>query len=293
MPDYGQPLQFGTFPTPDGSDPQRPVELALVAEAAGLDLVVVQDHPYQRRFLDVWALLATILARTSRIRVSPGVANLPLRPPFVLAKTVASLDLLSDGRVELGLGAGGFWDAIEAAGGPRRTPGEARRALSEAIDVIRAVWDTSERSIRIDGKHYRVHGVHPGPAPAHPVEIWVGGYGPRMLDLVGRKADGWLPSWPFLPPERLAEASARIDEAAAAAGREPAQVRRLYNVAVAGDDSPGLRGGAADWPEQLAALTLEHGTSVFVMWGDDPALVRTWGEEVAPAVRELVARERG
>lgn len=292
MPDYAQPLRFGSFPTPDATDPHRPVELALAAETAGLDLVVVQDHPYQRRFLDVWALLATILARTDRIQVAPGVANLPLRPPYVLAKTVASLDLLSGGRVELGLGAGGFWDAIEAAGGPRRSPGEARRALVEAIDVIRAVWDTDQRSIRVDGDHYRVRGAHPGPAPAHPVEIWVGGYGPRMLAVIGEKADGWLPSWPYLPPDRLAEAGARVDEAAVAAGRDPADVRRLYNVAVADGDSPGLAGGPADWPEQLAALTLEHGMSTFVMWGDDPDVVRVWGEEVAPATRELVARGR-
>lgn len=290
MADYGQQLMFGTFPTPDASDPQRPIELAQAAEAAGVDLVVVQDHPYQRRFFDVWALLATILARTTRLRVAPGVANLPLRPPFVLAKTAASLDLLSGGRVELGLGAGGFWEAIEAAGGPRRSPGEARRALAEAISVIRAVWDTSQRSIRIDGDTYRVRGAHPGPAPAHPMEIWVGGYGPRMLTVVGERADGWLPSWPYLPPERLGAASARIDEAAVAAGRDPAQIRRLYNVAVADGDSPGLRGGPADWPEQLAALTHEHGISTFVMWGDDPITVRRWGEEVAPAVRELVGR---
>lgn len=293
MPDYAQTLRFGSFPTPDASDPQRPVELAVAAEMAGLDLIVVQDHPYQRRFLDVWALLATILARTDRIRVAPGVVNLPLRPPYVLAKTAASLDLLSGGRVELGVGAGGFWDAIEAAGGPRRSPGDARRALAEAIDIIRAVWDTDERSIRVDGEHYRVHGAHPGPAPAHPVEIWVGGYGPRMLALIGERADGWLPSWPYLPPERLAEASARIDDAAVAAGRDPGAVRRLYNVAVAEGDFPGLAGGPGDWPEQLAALTLEHGMSTFVMWGDDPDLVRRWGEEVAPAVRELVDRERG
>ena len=93
------------------------VELALLTEAAGLELATIQDHPYQARFLDAWALIATVLARTSTLRVTTNVTNLPLRPPFVLAKTVASLDLLSRGRVELGIGAGGFWDAIEAAGG--------------------------------------------------------------------------------------------------------------------------------------------------------------------------------
>ena len=128
MTDYGQDLQFGTFLTPDASQPDQVVELALLTETAGLELATIQDHPYQARFLDAWALIATVAARTSTLRLTTNVTNLPLRPPFVLAKTVASLDLLSRGRIELGIGAGAFWDAVAAAGGPRRTPREARRA---------------------------------------------------------------------------------------------------------------------------------------------------------------------
>ena len=75
------------------------------------------------------------------IRLTPNVLNLPLRPPAVLARSAASLDLLSGGRLELGLGAGAFWDAIEAMGGPRRSPGAGSRALAEAIEIIRATWD--------------------------------------------------------------------------------------------------------------------------------------------------------
>jgi hypothetical protein len=185
--------------------------------------------------------------------------------------------------VELGLGAGAVWDAIEATGGPRRSPGEALRALEEGIAVIRSTWDTSQRSVRVAGDHYRVVGAHPGPAPAHDVEIWVGAVGPRMLELTGRVGDGWLPSQSYVPPETLADRNARIDEAALAAGREPSRVRRLYNV----DDSddPG-------WPEWLARLTLEHGTSTFILATDDPARIRRFGTEVAPAVRELVLAER-
>ncbi len=283
MPDYGQDLQFGTFLTPDVADPDRVVELALLTEAAGLELATFQDHPYQARFLDAWALIATVLARTSALRVTTNVSNLPLRPPFVLAKTVASLDLLSRGRVELGLGAGGFWDAIEAAGGPRRSPGQALRALEEGIAVIRGAWDTSQRSVRVTGEHYRVAGVHPGPAPVHDVEIWVGAIGPRMLELTGRLGDGWLPSQAYVPPETLAERNARIDEAALAVGRDPAQVRRLYNVNAS--DDPG-------WAEWLAGLTLEHGTSTFILGADDPAAIQRFGTEVAPAVRDLVFAER-
>src|SRR5690606_36029905 len=94
-----------------------------------------------------------------------------------------------------GLGAGGFWDAIEAMGGRRLTPGQGVDALSEAIDVIRTLWDMSTRErVVVDGTYYRLDGAKRGPAPAHDIGIWVGAYKPRMLRLTGRKADGWLPS---------------------------------------------------------------------------------------------------
>lgn len=289
MTDYGHDLQFGTFLTPDAQRGSQVLELAALTELCGLDLVTVQDHPYQARFLDAFALLASIAARTSSVRVAPNVANLPLRPPFVLAKTVASLDLLSNGRVELGIGAGGFQDAIAAAGGPRRTPGEAFAALAEAIEIIRATWDVAGGTVRHEGRHYRAVGAHPGPAPAHRVEIWIGAIGPRMLRLTGSHGDGWLPSMPYVPPEALGERNALIDEAAAAAGRAPADVRRLYNVNAAdGRGGPGLAGSPGDWAEQLAGLALEHGMSTFLLMADDAELIRRFAGEVVPAVRELV-----
>src|SRR5256884_8733503 len=129
--DYGQPVRFGVFVTPEATE--RPLQLAVLADELGFDLVGVQDHPYQRRFFDTWTLLTAIAMRTERISVFPDVANLPLRPPAMLAKAAATLDKLSGGRVELGLGAGGFWDAIKAYGGPARTPGEAVSAGEGAI----------------------------------------------------------------------------------------------------------------------------------------------------------------
>ena len=152
MTDYGHPLRFGSFITPSAASPQRGVELAVLSEELGYDLATFQDHPYQPSFLDTWTLMSYAAARTERIQLSGNVVNLPLRPPAVLAKSVASLDLLSGGRVALGLGAGGFWDAIEAYGGTRLAPGEAVDALAEAIAIIRGVWDTSERSVlAVDG----------------------------------------------------------------------------------------------------------------------------------------------
>jgi alkanesulfonate monooxygenase SsuD/methylene tetrahydromethanopterin reductase-like flavin-dependent oxidoreductase (luciferase family) len=291
--DYRHDLLFGTFITPVAAAPDRLVGLAQPTEQVGLDLVTVQDHPYQARFLDTWTLLSVIAARTNAVRVSPNVANLPLRPPGVLARSVASLDLLSGGRVELGLGAGAFWDAIEAVGGRRLTQGQAIKALEEGIRIIRATWAPSG-TVRVDGEFHRSWGAHAGPAPAHDVAIWIGAVKPRMLALTGRAGDGWLPSSPYVGPEQLAEANARIDEVAVAAGRDPSAVRRLYNIAGRFErtGSGFLVGPPAMWAEQLAELAVTHGMSAFIAMGDDPEHIRRFAAEVAPAVRELVAAER-
>src|ERR671924_1856599 len=124
MTDYGHELLFGTFVTPVAQPAMHAVELAVVADRAGLDLVTFQDHPYQSAFHDTWTLLSFVASRTQHIHLSPNVLNLPLRQPAVLARSAASLDLLSGGRFELGIGAGGVWDAIEAMGGRRLTPGQ-------------------------------------------------------------------------------------------------------------------------------------------------------------------------
>src|SRR5436189_6381228 len=136
--DYGQPVRFGVFVIPEATD--RPMQQALVADELGFDVIGVQDHPYQRRFFDTWTLLTAIAMRTERLTVFPDVANLPLRPPAMLATAAASLDILSGGRLELGLGAGGFWNGIKAYGGPVRAPGESVSAVEEAIKVMRLRW---------------------------------------------------------------------------------------------------------------------------------------------------------
>ncbi len=293
MTDYGHELSFGIFVTPQADAASQVIELARRADAAGLDWVSVQDHPYQPGFLDAWTLLTSIAAATENIGVFPNVANLPLRPPAMLARAAASLDILSGGRVELGLGTGAFWDAIAALGGPRRTAGESVDALREAIAVIRALW-TPGRGARLPGKHYELNGAKPGPFPVHDIGIWVGAYKERMLRLTGELADGWLPSSPYAPPERLAAMNAVIDAAAVDAGRPPAAVRRIYNIAgsFGGSGSGFLDGPPKVWVEQLAGLVLDEGMSGFVLMADDASTLERFAAEVAPPVRELVARER-
>lgn len=283
--DYGHDLRFGSFITPTASPAQNPVVLAQVSEAAGLDLVTYQDHPYQPAFLDTWTLMSYVAAVTERIHIAANVINVPLRMP-TLPRAAASLDLLSGGRFDLALGAGAFWDAIAAMGGPRRTPGEAVTALEEVIDIVRETWRTDERGgVFHDGPAYPVRGAKRGPRPAHDIPIWIGALKPRMLRLIGRKGDGWLPSEAMMQPGDLDEGMARIDDAARGAGREPEQIRRLLNI--------GPEADTRSWAHRLAALTLNSGVSTFILASDDPQTLHRFGQEVAPAVRELVEYERG
>jgi alkanesulfonate monooxygenase SsuD/methylene tetrahydromethanopterin reductase-like flavin-dependent oxidoreductase (luciferase family) len=291
MPDYGRDVTFGYFLIPNADDPL--LDIARDIEARGLDWIGIQDHPYQRRFVDTWTLLGAIAAVTTRVGFFPDVANLPLRPPAVMAKAAASLDVLSGGRFELALGAGSFWDAIAAYGGPRREPRDALGALEEAIQVIRMIW-SGERNLRFDGSYYRLSGAHSGPVPIHPIGIWLGVYGPRALRLLGRLADGWVPS---LRGEIsfLRDGSARIDDAAAAAGRDPRDIQRVANVN--GRITDGTRGGLLNgpvdqWIDELTDLAVGYGFDTFMFWGEGEDQLPRFAEEVAPAVRAQVAAER-
>ncbi|HET7480752.1 MAG TPA: LLM class flavin-dependent oxidoreductase [Rubrobacteraceae bacterium] len=295
MTDYGRDLEFGVSAEPLADPPDHAAKIVKAADRAGLDLVGIQDHPYQRRFLDTWTLISTLVPVTERVRFFPDVANLPLRPPAMLAKAAASLDVLSGGRVEIGLGAGAFWDAIVAMDGPRRSPAEAVRSVEEAIQVMRLVW-SEERSLRFEGEIYALNGMRPGPRPVHDIGIWIGAAGPRMLQLVGRLADGWVPSLFWAPPERLPELHARIDAGAAEAGRQTSEIKRVYNLSgrIGAEGEGLLEGPASTWIEQLTRFVLECGMDTFIYWPseDHERQVEAFANEVVPAVREAVAKER-
>jgi alkanesulfonate monooxygenase SsuD/methylene tetrahydromethanopterin reductase-like flavin-dependent oxidoreductase (luciferase family) len=294
------PHRFGISVLPNTEDVDRIRELVGVADRAGLDLVGIQDHPYQRRFLDTWSLIPALFAETERISICTDVANLPLRPPAVMAKAAASLDVLSGGRFELGLGAGGYFDPIVGFGGPRRTPGESVEALDEAIDVIRLLW-SEERSVSFEGKHYRLHDARPGPLPAHPIGIWLGAFMPRMLRLTGRKADGWLPSLGVLTRDEMRAGNQQIDAAAEKAGRDPGSIRRILNVQGLIGEGPGpsrselpvgyLMGeplvGPVDWWVETFGGFIDDGFDTLIFWPVDtvPDQVELLAHEVAPQVR--------
>jgi alkanesulfonate monooxygenase SsuD/methylene tetrahydromethanopterin reductase-like flavin-dependent oxidoreductase (luciferase family) len=285
-------VEFGASIDPSAAELPEARRIARRADELGFEFVGIQDHPYQHRFLDTWMLIAALLAETERVRFFPNVANLPLRGPAMIAKQAASLDVLSGGRFELGLGAGYFWEGIAAMGGPRRTGAEAVDALAEGIEIIRAFW-RGDDPVRVHGRFYAVDGLKPGPPPAHPIAIWVGAYQPRMLALTGRLGDGWIPSLGYLPPDQVPAARERVDEAAGAAGRDPAEIRRLYNVAGTIADGPTrelLVGPPSHWIEELARFALELGFETFVFWPrEDPvSQLERFAREVVPGVRETV-----
>ena len=285
---YGRPLEFGLSIVPVSADLELARSLAQRADGLGLDLIGIQDHPYQWRFLETWSLMTDLLARTERIRFFPDVTNLPLRGPAMIAKQAASLDVLSGGRFELGLGAGAFWEAIGAMGGPVRSGHEALESLEEAIEIIRAFW-SGERTIAFEGRHYSVRGLHPGPPPAHPIGIWLGVGKPRALALTGRLAEGWVPSLGWATPDLVPDMQKRIDGGAQAAGRDPSEIRRVFNVSGRIADGPtrGLLDGPPDhWIETLSSFARELGFDTFVFWPSEDELVQLerFAGEVAPAL---------
>jgi alkanesulfonate monooxygenase SsuD/methylene tetrahydromethanopterin reductase-like flavin-dependent oxidoreductase (luciferase family) len=285
------PVKFGLNVDPNAGGLTIAARIAAIADDNGLELVGVQDHPYNADFTDTLTTITWLAARTGSVHFFPNVANLPLRPPAMLAKQAATIDVLSGGRFELGLGAGAFANGIAGMGGPGRTPGQARGALSEAIDIIRASWAGQPFSYR--GTYYDVPDVRPGPRPAHDIGLWLGVSGPRAARLVGAKADGWSVSAPYLPPARLPDLNAIITGAAHDAGRDPGSVTRLYNVMglITPEDRDAFHGPAERWVQTLASLHADSQMNAFVFWpsGDRERQSRLFAEQVVPAARRAIA----
>ncbi len=293
-----RPLRFGINVVPNAADYDAILAQVHAAEEGGLDLVGVQDHPYQRRFLDTYSLIADLVARTDRLRFFPDVTSLAMRDPPMIAKAAVSMDIMSGGRFELGLGAGNFWDAVEGMGRARRTNREAFEALEEAIAIIRAALDVGpeRRVVRGPGPWYPIPGYPAGPPPAHQVGIWLGVYRSRGLSLVGRAADGWIPSLGYATFEGLKQGGEAIDRAAVAAGRNPDDITRLVNfngVIVEGErgEAP-LTGPVEHWVTTIASWAEDVGIDSFILYAQDGDAdqVRRFAAEVAPAVRERVGR---
>src|SRR6266540_1354813 len=207
---------------------------ALHAEQLRFDIVTLHGdvlHGTAPSY-ETWTLLTWLAARTTHIRFAPVVLALPNRHPAVLAKMAETLDRLSDGRLVLTLGSGAAINepAYRAFGLAQRSPREKVAALEEAIDMLRGLWSSSGFSYA--GHHFQTEGATIEPKSRHPIPIWLGAFGDRMVDLVGRKADGWLPTFQFLPPEQAYRKLERIRRVAEEADRHPDEITYAYNVPV-------------------------------------------------------------
>jgi alkanesulfonate monooxygenase SsuD/methylene tetrahydromethanopterin reductase-like flavin-dependent oxidoreductase (luciferase family) len=249
-----------------------------------------------------WTLLTALGKVTKKVQLGTNVLSLPLRPPAVLAKQAATLDVLSGGRVVLGLGAGSYWDGISAFGGPRRTPGEAYQAFEDAIHIMRGFWDNPEKSFTYEGEIYQVQGSKPGPAPVRRIPLWFGARGPRMLNLLGRMGDGLFISYNYDQPEILTTVNEHIDKGADQAGREHTEIRRGYNLMGVIDlgraDTPAknvkeeyLAGDTQYWIEKILRWYQEYRQDTFIFWpiGGNPLVqIEAFAQTIVPAVRKLV-----
>jgi len=145
-------------------------------------------------------------------------------------------------------------------------------------------------------RRYRLRGAHGGPSPAHDIGIWLGAYGPRMMRMVGRLADGWISSLPPLPLEEVPGRQALIDESARRAGRDPARIGRLANINGAitdGAHDGWLRGPVDHCVEELVRLARELGFDGFILWPDHPDVLgqtERFATDVVPQVRRAMSR---
>jgi alkanesulfonate monooxygenase SsuD/methylene tetrahydromethanopterin reductase-like flavin-dependent oxidoreductase (luciferase family) len=187
-------------------------------------------------------------------------------------------------------------------GAPARTAGQSLEALEEAVTILRTSWGDA-RSLSFRGRHYRLDGARPGPKPGRRIGIWLGAAKPRALALTGRVADGWAaPLMNYQPPAVAAESQTVIDRAARAAGRDPAEIRRIYNMsgaftpaapAPASDTDESIVGPPEHWAEVLSHFALDLGFGTFILIAQpDPEVLRIFIEDVAPQVRERVATAR-
>lgn len=289
-PAFGTNLQTGVRPDVDL------VAEALHAERLGFDVVTIHRdvlHGPDPSF-EIWTLLTWLTARTSSIRVAPVVLALPHRHPAVLAKMAETLDRLSNGRLILVLGAGGPMNepAYRAFGLAQRSPREKVEALEEAIDIMRGLWSTSGFSYA--GQHFRTEGATIEPKPGHPIPLWLGVFGDQMIDLVGRKADGWIPTYQLLKPEQAYRKLEHIRKVAETTGRNPDDITYAYNVPVlvaegAVTTQGQIAGSATEVARQLADL-VRHGFTLLNVWpgGEATRQRERLAREVLPIVRELI-----
>lgn len=212
------PLEVGDF--------DRLIEIARECERFGYDSVWAYDHlsPFWTQSgeaLECWTALSAVAARTSKVRVGSLVTNANLRNPSLLAKMSSTVDVISGGRLILGLGTGDKMsrNELHSYGYKFQSLNDRLESLRENILILKAMWTTDEASFH--GKHYEITQAvnFPKPKQAPHPPIWVGGKHRKILDIVAEMADGWN-YWGF-SKAKLAERSAYLSSKCAQLGRSP------------------------------------------------------------------------
>jgi F420-dependent oxidoreductase-like protein len=244
------------------------LDLATACEENGLEGLFRSDHygsvmgRPERGSLDAWATLAALAARTSRIRLGTLVSPATFRHPSVLAKNVVTVDHISGGRAELGIGAGWNEDEHRAYGFPMPPTATRMAILAEQLEVIHRSW--TEEAFSFAGEHYQVDDLRALPKPVqqpHPTLLVGGSGGPRSMALAARFADEY--NTIGIPPDEVRGRRERLEAAWRDAGRDPATVRfSMMTGCVVGEDQAELRErigrvlaitGSDDRPEDLLA----------------------------------------
>jgi probable F420-dependent oxidoreductase len=227
-------------------DPDTVVAEARNAEALGFDLVGCGEHLFfHGPTPNSFAMLAAAAAVTRRIRLVSSITLLPLYPPAIVAKTAAVIDRISEGRFELGVGAGGEFPPEFAAVGVDLST--RFRRLDEGLRVIRRLF--SGETTSFDGSYSTLEGVRLDPPPRQPggPPIWVGGRKPHALRRAGRYADVWMPY--MVEPHQIATGLNVVREAAADKGRQASDISAALFVWTAVDDDAG-------WAREIGIRTV-------------------------------------
>jgi len=259
-----------------------------LADEAGFESCWVMDHfatlgpRDDGPIFETWTMLAAMAQMTTHTRIGCAVVGNTYRHPAVLAKMAVTVDHLSHGRLEFGLGAGWAENEHEMLGLEFGSKNDRADRLEESVQVIRALW-TQPRTT-FEGQHYRLHEAVAEPKPVQQPypPIWIGGSGPkRTLRITAQYADVWNAAGGS--PEAVAASSAILDQHCADVGRDPAQIRRSVQVGVGEEDLSQIR------PTIDAYVQVGVTDFLLITRGDDPQAI---GERLAaqlPQLRELGA----
>jgi probable F420-dependent oxidoreductase len=247
LPHYGF-----SWPGDEEASFERTAEVARLAERLGFHSVWTSDHFFLslERYgggrelhgsLEPMTTLAGLAALTERVRLGTLVLGAPFRPPGILAKMATAIDLVSGGRLDLGIGAGWYEEEFEAFGYEFGSVGDRFDLLEEAVEAVRVLF--SEEPANFQGKRFRLAGAYNRPAPAQPngPPVWLGSKGgPRSLTLAARLADGWNTVWRWTV-EDYRERATELERICEREGRDPATVRRSVGLyTLVGEDERDL-----------------------------------------------------